>query len=210
MGVKSKTRGSKSSTEDSPIEEEEKERMPFDTVPNANIWTDQSNRATGDLAINGTKGIEPEEIRPNTLVPTKSRVSTRSQRSYAGADGYTRFSEDNEISTPAERKQETDTGQDGEIIVDWDGENDPMSPRSMSIARKWLIVIILSASSLCVYVQLLTVCEKEKIPWSGTDFALHFTYHTILSPFQRCCKHFVYFCTYWHKLGYFIHVQLYL
>jgi len=36
--------------------------------------------------------------------------------------------------------------------VRWDGDHDPMNPRSMGTARKWIIVIILSASSLCVYV----------------------------------------------------------
>lgn len=35
--------------------------------------------------------------------------------------------------------------------VHWDnGDEDPMCPRSMSLARKWLVVIIVSASSLCV------------------------------------------------------------
>ncbi|KAG9577133.1 MFS general substrate transporter, partial [Aureobasidium melanogenum] len=31
-----------------------------------------------------------------------------------------------------------------------DGDDDPMNPRSMAYARKWIIVIIVSASSLCV------------------------------------------------------------
>ncbi len=35
--------------------------------------------------------------------------------------------------------------------VRWEnGDQDPMCPRSMSLARKWLVVIIVSASSLCV------------------------------------------------------------
>lgn len=35
--------------------------------------------------------------------------------------------------------------------VHWDGgDDDPLNPRSMSKARKWVIVIIVSASSLCV------------------------------------------------------------
>ena len=35
--------------------------------------------------------------------------------------------------------------------VRWDGgDNDPMNPRSMAFARKWVVVIIVSASSLCV------------------------------------------------------------
>jgi hypothetical protein len=39
-----------------------------------------------------------------------------------------------------------------EFEVAWDGDDDPMNPRSMPFARKWIIIIILSASSLCVYV----------------------------------------------------------
>ena len=35
--------------------------------------------------------------------------------------------------------------------VHWEGgDNDPLNPRSMTMARKWLIVIIVSLSSLCV------------------------------------------------------------
>jgi hypothetical protein len=35
--------------------------------------------------------------------------------------------------------------------VHWEGgDSDPMNPRSRSMGRKWLIVIIVSASSLCV------------------------------------------------------------
>lgn len=35
--------------------------------------------------------------------------------------------------------------------VRWDGgDNDPANPRSMTMARRWIIVIIVSASSLCV------------------------------------------------------------
>ena len=50
--------------------------------------------------------------------------------------------------------QEQDQAQDPEkeFEVHWDGDNDPMNPRSMSKARKWVIVLIVSATSLCVYV----------------------------------------------------------
>ncbi|KAH9886328.1 major facilitator superfamily domain-containing protein [Xylariomycetidae sp. FL2044] len=34
--------------------------------------------------------------------------------------------------------------------VQWDGDDDPLSPRSMPLARKWLIVIIVGMGSLCV------------------------------------------------------------
>ncbi|MCJ1395277.1 hypothetical protein MMC18_008161 [Xylographa bjoerkii] len=43
-------------------------------------------------------------------------------------------------------------GQESEknFEVGWDGDDDPMNPRSMSTGRKWLIVLIVSSSSLCV------------------------------------------------------------
>lgn len=41
--------------------------------------------------------------------------------------------------------------------VQWDGDNDPMNPRSMGKARKWVIVLVVSTSSLCVYVMFLVV-----------------------------------------------------
>ena len=34
--------------------------------------------------------------------------------------------------------------------VTWDGEDDPINPRTMSKARKWLIVMIVATSSTCV------------------------------------------------------------
>jgi hypothetical protein len=35
-------------------------------------------------------------------------------------------------------------------VVGWDGDKDPMCPRSMSRMRKWLIVSIACVGSLCV------------------------------------------------------------
>ncbi|KAI4846450.1 MFS general substrate transporter, partial [Aureobasidium sp. EXF-8845] len=43
-----------------------------------------------------------------------------------------------------------DAVNDKQFEVAWDGDDDPMNPRSMPYARKWIIIIILSASSLCV------------------------------------------------------------
>ncbi|GKU14582.1 unnamed protein product, partial [Fusarium langsethiae] len=39
---------------------------------------------------------------------------------------------------------------DKSIHVGWDGDKDPMCPRSMSRMRKWLIVSIACVGSLCV------------------------------------------------------------
>ena len=37
-----------------------------------------------------------------------------------------------------------------EFVVDWDGDNDPLCPRSRSLFCKWLIVCIISMGSLLV------------------------------------------------------------
>jgi hypothetical protein len=34
--------------------------------------------------------------------------------------------------------------------VRWDGDGDPLNPRSMAFVRKWVVVIVVSVSSLCV------------------------------------------------------------
>lgn len=89
------------------------------------------------------------------LYPTRSRSS---QRSYAGADGYTHFQHDEEEDEDERRRREE--GLDGEGATDekafevaWDGLEDPMNPKGDvwgSMLRKWSIVCILAAASMCV------------------------------------------------------------
>lgn len=57
---------------------------------------------------------------------------------------------DEEKAQGDEPKSEKDA--EKRVMVTWEGDDDPMNPRSMSKARKWLVVIIVSASSLCVSV----------------------------------------------------------
>ena len=53
-------------------------------------------------------------------------------------------------------EDEVVVGEGGAAVVDewevgWEGgESDPLNPRSMTMARKWIVVLIVSASSLCV------------------------------------------------------------
>lgn len=35
-------------------------------------------------------------------------------------------------------------------IVEFDGEDDPMNPRSMRFGRKWLATLVVASSSICV------------------------------------------------------------
>lgn len=37
-----------------------------------------------------------------------------------------------------------------DFTVTWDGEDDPGNPRSMTKARKWMIVVVIALSSFCV------------------------------------------------------------
>ncbi|KAF1813450.1 MFS transporter [Eremomyces bilateralis CBS 781.70] len=87
--------------------------------------------------------LESAPGRPRALSGTQSIHNTRS---YGGEDGYALHQE-----------EETVTAIDGVVDpekifeVHWEGgDSDPMNPRSMSKARKWLIVAIVSMSSTCV------------------------------------------------------------
>lgn len=76
----------------------------------------------------------------------RSLSRTRSNNGY-GCDEDRNSAEEGEVAdVEAGGQSEKDP-----FEVRWDGgDSDPMCPRSMSMARKWLIVIIVSASSLCV------------------------------------------------------------
>ena len=76
-----------------------------------------------------------------------SRASHSLERSWSLNDG---------VSVPGDDSKEKDVEQsrndansDDGYVVSWD-EFDPMNPRNMSKARKWVIVIIVSTGSLCV------------------------------------------------------------
>lgn len=100
----------------------------------------KSNNAPGD-------GVNRTVSRNSNTAPASLRSisRTRSHNGY-GCDDI--------------EEQDTPVGQDVEsqgaaekdpFEVGWDnGENDPANPRSMTMARKWLVVLIVSASSLCV------------------------------------------------------------
>jgi hypothetical protein len=54
--------------------------------------------------------------------------------------------------TDEEKQQAQSPNTDGKFLVEWDGDGDPLNPRSFSLARKWLIIFIVSFGSLLVYV----------------------------------------------------------
>lgn len=82
----------------------------------------------------------------NTRSPSSAR-STKSYRSHT--DGYSHFHDPN-----SEEKQNDGIGDsqnlDKEFEVTFDGDADPHNPKNRPYLRKWLIVLIVSSSSLCV------------------------------------------------------------
>lgn len=82
-----------------------------------------------------------------TQTNAKSLRSIRSHHSRAGADGYTLNDEDEK---PNNSSSATEEAADPYLVCWEGGDADPMNPRSMTTLRRWCIVLIVSASSLCV------------------------------------------------------------
>jgi hypothetical protein len=84
--------------------------------------------------------VAPEEQRDTQMRKERSNLSrTRSlERSWSMNDGVS-------LGGDGQEPPEEGVG----YTVGWDA-NDPMNPRNMSKARRWLIVVIVSLGSLCV------------------------------------------------------------
>lgn len=110
---------------------------------------DESNRT-----VQKEEERVPFDVVPNPDTRVDQGADERAVR-------HSKDSDTDEPVRPRSKDEEsgiTAVGDDGvnekEFEVTWDGDDDPMNPRSMAYARKWIIVIIVSASSLCVYVEI--------------------------------------------------------
>ncbi|KAF2193997.1 benomyl/methotrexate resistance protein [Zopfia rhizophila CBS 207.26] len=102
----------------------------------------------GEKSREETPTPHKEQSSHATLAPSKSLQSIHSHRSYAGGDGYTCFNDHEE--RPNIPSGDTTAETDQQFLVTWEGDSDPMNPRSMNKFRRWVIVGIVSISSLCV------------------------------------------------------------
>lgn len=95
------------------------------------------------------KALPPHPKRPQS---TRSLRTTRSHQSRAGGDGYTCFDAEPVDKTHSRAQDANANGGVAEqpYLVTWDGDADPENPRSMTKLRRWGIVLICAASSLCV------------------------------------------------------------
>lgn len=92
------------------------------------------------------EGERPKLLHP-PLHQTRSHSSVRSGRSYT--DGYTHFDHgDDEEKQQSGPNTQPEEGK--EFEVSFDGDLDPFNPKNKSTLRKWSIVLIGSACSLCV------------------------------------------------------------
>lgn len=106
-------------------------------------------RAESEAAVQEDEQRVPFDVvpRPDTRVDQGIDEKVVRTSRDGNNNGQDRLSKDEESASTA-----MDDSNEKEFEVTWDGDDDPMNPKSMPYARKWSIVIILSLSSLCVYV----------------------------------------------------------
>ena len=102
--------------------------------------------------------------------PPSRSYSLHTTRSYGDGYGYTSFGDGEE---PRVADGEQDGDPEKQFEVQWDGDNDPMNPRSRSKPRKWLVVLLVSTSSLCVYVNTCLLHVNTEIAKDLYIFSLH-------------------------------------
>ncbi|XPS73247.1 hypothetical protein M3J09_005397 [Ascochyta lentis] len=133
-------------------------------VSESNISERGGNRFVGgdEEKVIGLDGTEHPASKEEEIVPSGRRQSrgrrsqdsrnlkrAESHHSRAGADGYT-WHHDGEESSQRPNRAKAGVVTPEPYLVSFDGDADPENPRSMSNLRRWAIVLICSASSLCV------------------------------------------------------------
>lgn len=125
-----------------------REIRPRSTLPRGHSTTIGDTDKDQEVAIAPvTNQAEPQKLidRRSSLADVQSEDPTR-LRSYGDGHGFACVSHGNEDNPAEESKR--DEEQDYEVR--WDGDGDPMNPHSLSKARRWLIVVIVSMGSTCV------------------------------------------------------------
>ncbi len=102
------------------------------------------------VPLRGPQATSLTPVVSNRSQPTAP--SLYSTRSYVDGHGtYFTEPEPGPDAGPEDAKEVVVEGsQDKPFEVGWDGPDDPMNPKNMRTARKWLVVITLAVGSLCV------------------------------------------------------------
>lgn len=96
-----------------------------------------------DIPIGGAAAVQ--DLSPKQDIERRC-INLQRSRSYGNGYGCTTFHDDEENTNDAEKQRDPNK----QFEVGFDGDSDPMNPRSFSKTRKWLIVTIISAGSTCV------------------------------------------------------------
>ncbi|KAJ8112603.1 hypothetical protein OPT61_g5062 [Boeremia exigua] len=110
-------------------------------------------KAIGSAGTDSNASNEEERV-PSGRAQSCGRQSdsfkrVESHQSRAGADGYT-WHHDGDGSSQRVNRAKAGVVTPEPYLVTFDGDADPENPRSMSNLRRWAIVLICAASSLCV------------------------------------------------------------
>ncbi|PGH12540.1 hypothetical protein AJ80_06701 [Polytolypa hystricis UAMH7299] len=117
-----------------------------DTVTSGNDSRDEEEKQFQPIC----PGANNEE-QGRRLSRQESRRSSHSlDRACSISDGYSHPAVNNDKLQEPKDEEDAVTRYEGEYIVKWTTGLDEENPRNMSLARKWLIVIVLSAGSVCV------------------------------------------------------------
>jgi multidrug resistance protein len=101
-----------------------------------------------EKSVQNDKDVEqPRQQSRHTSVPGTSKAPRLKPHSTRSSLTRVRDGDDSE---KASGDRSSGSEEDMKYEVDWDGDDDPQSPRSLSSARKWLITLILSLGSMCV------------------------------------------------------------
>ena len=127
--------------------------------------------------------------RPRRLSRRITRTSTSGSlhRVCSLSGGYSYHAVDNDELEESATEEDEATGPEKELVVKWDGPGDPGDPRNMNRARKWLIVLVMSCGSACVY-----GISLFQLFISGSPFFVH----SVLIWFARTCTSSIYTTTY--------------
>lgn len=126
-----------------------------DNIEDKEIEAGNTSPTASDITPEETKGFAPingpvqSRSLNNSLAraPTSLRSISRSRSN----NGYGCDEEDSDESADVEGGDGVGREEKDPFEVRWEGgDNDAMNPRSLGLGRKWVVVLIVSASSLCV------------------------------------------------------------
>jgi len=122
------------------------------------VCTLKGAESSDDLESTQKEKTEEEEyeyLRPGHQPSGQSRApstarSACSARSFVDGHGIYFTEQDSGDEQNPDGQEDLEVTSEKAFEVGWDGPDDPMNPKNMNTARKWLVVMTLALGSLCV------------------------------------------------------------